>query len=395
MTHAPRPTKLLHLIGSIDPKHGGVINGVTSFAKVRLDSGISTTVVSLDVPGSMPTAGLPFEFIPLGGATRSTYGRTAALTPWLLEHAGSFNGIVIEGLWQYHSFAARTALSRIGKPYVVFPHGMLDPWFKHSYPLKHVKKMLYWPWAEYRVLRDAAAVLFTCDEERRLARTSFWPYHATEEVVGFGTLPPPPPSPMQAEAFFAACPLAHGRRILLYLSRIHPKKGCDLLITAFAALARAHPDVHIVMAGPDHDGMSATLQATAASLGIAPERISWPGMLQGDAKWGAFYAAEAFILPSHQENFGIAVVEALACGTPVLITREVQIWREIVAAGGGVADQDTTQGITRLLESWLNRSPADWSAMKSQAVACFTAHFEMASINSHILRVMAARNALS
>ncbi|HMG05900.1 MAG TPA: hypothetical protein VK581_10585, partial [Chthoniobacterales bacterium] len=112
-----------------------------------------------------------------------------------------------------------------------FPHGMLDPWFKRTYPRKHMKKLLYWPWAEYRVLRDAAAVLFTSEEERRLARESFSLYHCKEIVVNYGTAAPEVDLESAREDFLEAFPKLRGQRFFLFLGRLHEKKGCDLLIS--------------------------------------------------------------------------------------------------------------------------------------------------------------------
>src|ERR1019366_7095808 len=138
------------------------------------------------------------------------------------------------GLWQYHGLAVHRALQRAGSPpYVVFSHGMLDPWFKHRYPLKHLKKSAYWWPFERRVLCDAAAVLFTCEEERRLARTSFPGSSYQEQVVAFGTAAPPENISAQRAAFFDHTPAVRDRRYWLFLGRIHPKKGVDLLIDAY------------------------------------------------------------------------------------------------------------------------------------------------------------------
>src|SRR5262249_6303466 len=133
-------------------------------------------------------------------------------------HAAAFDAVVVNGLWQYHGFGTRLALRRLDMPYHVFTHGMLDPWFKRAYPLKHLKKWLYWPWAEYRVLRDAAGVLFTSEEERLLARQSFWLYHAKEHVVAYGTSAPPQNGDALREAFLATHPQLRGKRIVLFLS---------------------------------------------------------------------------------------------------------------------------------------------------------------------------------
>ena len=120
------------------------------------------------------------------------------------------------------------------------------------------------------------------------------------------------------------------------------------------------------------------------------DRITWTGMLSGDLKWGAFRSAEAFVLPSHQENFGIAVVEALACGTPVLISNRINIWREIIADGAGVAEDDTAEGILRLLKAWLARTPGERKKMSECARLCFNTRFRSEEAAANLLRVLRA-----
>ncbi len=212
------------------------------------------------------------------------------------------------------------------------PHGMLDPWFKRTYPLKHLKKWLYWPWAEYRVLRDAAAVLFTAEQERIDARKSFWLYRCREVVTGYGIAAPAGDLARQRSLFLERHPELAGRRMILFLGRIHVKKGCDLLLRAWKEVSRDQADAWLVMAGPSDHAYGAEMKDLARSLGL--EKVTWTGMITGDLKWGSLGAADAFILPSHQENFGISVVEALACGVPALISDKVNIWREIAEEKG-------------------------------------------------------------
>ncbi len=270
------------------------------------------------------------------GPGRGSYGYAPRFVPWLKERRAGYDAVVVHGIWQYHSFGVWRALHGTPIPYFVFPHGMLDPWFNHTYRLKHLKKLLYWPWAEYRVLRDATAVLFTGEEERRLARESFRLYRCREAVVNFGTAAPEVDLPRAQEAFWNAFPQLRAKKFLLFLGRLHEKKGCEELIRAFAALHHSGPggeDLHLVLAGPcANETYLRHLQRLTTELmrGENAPPVTFTGMLTGNPKWGAFAASEAFVLPSHQENFGIAVVEALACGRPVLISNKVNIWREIV-----------------------------------------------------------------
>ncbi len=351
------------------------MEAVCQISRVLEGMGHRTEVVSTDDPASAWLADLPFQTHALGPG-RTSYAYVPRLVPWLKANAERFDAVIVNGLWQYPSFAVWRALRGTPTPYFVYTHGMLDPWFKRTYPLKHLKKRLYWPWGEYRVLRDAKAVLFTCAEEKLLARQSFSRYSATEVVVSFGTSAPAGDPDRQREAFLSMHPELRGKRLLLFLGRIHAKKGCDLLIEAFGLAARMDPALRLVMAGPDQSGWRAALERRASGLGVG-ERISWPGMLTGDAKWGAFYASEAFVLPSHQENFGIAVAEALACGLPVLISDKVNIWREIAGDGAGLVAEDDAEGTRRMLDQWMQMDAQAKAEMGRRAPLCFRRHFEI------------------
>jgi glycosyltransferase involved in cell wall biosynthesis len=372
--------RLLQVIGTLDPASGGPPVVLSHLGRGMRDSGHSVDTLTLDAPDAPwleASSGEVFAF----GPSTGRYGYVASLVPWLRQHGDRYDAVVVHGIWQYQSYAVRRGSLGIGVPYFVFPHGALDPWFKRAYPLKHLKKMLYWPWAEFRVLRDASAVLFMCDEERRLARESFGLYRANEVVVGFGIDEPSGDPARQTRAFLASNSHLHDKRFLLFLSRIHPKKGCDLLIRAFASASERADDLHLVMAGPDQAGWRHELLALAESLGVA-ERITWTGMLSGDAKWGAYRAADAFVLPSHSENFGIVVPEALACGLPVLLTNRVNIWREVETAGAGLVADDSEDGIHSLLTRWLGLPYAERAAMRGRARGCFEANFELQRVSA-------------
>lgn len=378
---------ILHAIRSLDPRLGGPVEVLRQTVAAHARLGHASEVACLDAPDDpwVPDQGCTVHAL---GPGRGIYGSAPGFAPWLAANHARFAVVVVHGLWQYHGNAVWRVLAGGATPYVVFPHGMLDPWFKRAYPLKHVKKWLYWSWIERRLLRDAAAVLFTTEEERLLARSTFWGYRVREQVVGAGIATPPADDDgRRRAAFLARFPHLADSRILLFLGRIHPKKGCDLLLHAFAAAAD-DPALRLVMAGPDQDGWSAELRGLAARLGLA-ERITWAGMLTGDAKWGALRCAEAFVLPSHQENFGIAVAEALACGTPVLISRRVNIWREVVEDGAGLADEDTQAGTTAVLRRWCALAPDGRAAMGVAAADCFARRFAIERTAARLAKLFA------
>jgi len=315
------------------------------------------------------------------------YGYAPRLVEFLQLHVHEYDIVIVNGLWQYCGLAVWRVMKRLDVPYIVFTHGMLDPWFKKTYPLKHLKKWLYWPWAEYRVLRDARYVVFTCEDERLLARESFWLYKVREAVTSFGTSSPPIESERLTEEFFSTYPAIRGKRLALFLSRIQAKKGCDILIEAFASVALQDESLHLVIAGPDQEGWVLQLKELACRLGIA-ERITWTGMLLGDLKWGAYYASEVFCLSSHQENFGIVVAEALACGRPVLISNKVNIWREIETDKAGFVESDTVEGTLRNLERWLALNEKEYGAMANRAMATFQRRFHIDRAAMRLLEII-------
>jgi glycosyltransferase involved in cell wall biosynthesis len=321
------------------------------------------------------------------GERKEGYSRSPKLQNWLNSHAEEFDAVVVNGIWQFHGYAVWRALRGKSTPYFVFTHGMLDPWFKQAYPLKHIKKSIYWRLAESKVLRDAAAVLFTSEEEKRLARNAFRPYRITERVVQYGTAGPEGNSEELATKFQTQYPQLAERPFLLYLSRIHPKKGVDLLLNAFAKHANVNPKLMLTIAGPDQVGWQEELERIATERGIS-DRIVWTGMLTGDQKWGAYFASDAFILPSHQENFGIVVAEALACGKPVLISNKVNIWREIEAAGAGYVASDDQAGTDELISKWLSPGESEREAMSERAVECFRSSFEIEGSARSLLEVI-------
>jgi glycosyltransferase involved in cell wall biosynthesis len=367
--------RILHIISSINPDGGGPIEGVKQLGAILTAAGHRVELTSLDPPDAPYVKSCPLPVHPLGPATLQ-YAFCPRLIPWLRANRNRYDAVVVNGIWQYHSFGAWSALRNSDTPYVLFTHGMLDPWFKKEYPLKHLKKWMYWPWAEYRVLRDAKAVLFTCAEERRLARDSFWLYRCNEMVVNYGTSRPPGDPDAQREEFFSRYPELQGKKLALFMGRIHRKKGCDLVIESFAKVLGSCPEWHLVIAGPDQEGWQKSLNDRATQLGLAP-KLTWTGMVHGEMKWGALRSAEVFLLPSHQENFGIAVAEALAAGVPALISNKVNIWREILDDGAGMVSEDALEGTCALMRSYLEMSEQKKSAMRQAAENCFDRRFEI------------------
>jgi glycosyltransferase involved in cell wall biosynthesis len=366
---------VLHVIGSLSPVEGGPPEVTRQLARAYADGGDTMEVVCQDPLGSAFLSDMPCRVHALGQRWLGRYGLSPRLWMWLRRNISRFDAVVMQGIWTFPGVAVRLISRQAGKPYGVFPHGALDPWFNQKYPLKHLKKRIYWP-IQYAVLRDARAVFFTSKLEPELAKTSFRPHEWNAVIFPNGIYEPGSDRAETMETFYRAYPRLRNRRYFLYLARIHEKKGCDLLLKAFARIAPEQPDLNLVIAGPDRNGCQAALERLAAQLGVA-ERIIWPGIIADDLKWGALRGAEAFILPSHQENFGVAVVESLAANRPVLISNQVNIWSEIQEAEVGLVDDDTLEGVERLMRKWLAMTPAERDAMSARTYPFFLSHYSM------------------
>ena len=346
--------KVLRIISSLNPSEGGPVQGIYNMTAYMDKLGVSTTVISLDSPTSHWLQNNTLNCLGLGPAY-GTYRFCRSLPSLIRKLAYNYDAVIVHGIWQYHSYATWRALRNTSIPYFVYPHGMLDPWFKHRYPLKHLKKWVYWLLFEYRVLRDAKAVLFTTEEECKLARNSFWLYDVREIVAGYGTSSSSSDLVAAKSEFFDKYSILDDKRIFLFMGRIHPKKGIDILIQAFALVCDIDPLLHLVIAGPDQVGLQASLHRLAEQLGVA-SRITWTGMLDNNLKWGAFYASELFCLPSHQENFGIVVAEALSCSLPVCISQNVNISSDVSSNDAGIVHKNSITDAKNALSSWLHMS---------------------------------------
>lgn len=243
--------------------------------------------------------------------------------------AGKFDLMHLHSLYMYHDRAGAIAARRNGIPYIVRPHGTLDPYI---WKRRRARKSVFEWWFQNRVLEEAAALHYTTEDEWRLAAS------VARNPLGFVV-----PNGLDTDefadlpakgAFRAQYPEIGDRPIILFLGRLNFKKGLDLLAPAFGEVLGAGHDAHLVIAGPDDD-MADKTRGWLADAG-ALDRTTFTGMITGEAKLAALADAAMFVLPSYSENFGIAVAEAMACGLPVVISDAVNIWPAVEAAGAGL-----------------------------------------------------------
>lgn len=386
---------LLHVIRTMDPAWGGPVEGVSNFTYQARLRGHHAEVVCVDPPTS---PWLKRSLVPVNAVGRGRlghFGYNRRLDEWLDANLRRFDAVIVNGIWMYFSSAARRSALKAGLPYFVFTHGALDPWFAKHYPHKQVKKAAYWFLYESKVMRDAEAVLFTTREEKEVSHNAFWPYRCNAQVTGYGIQDPLPALELENSGNEARqmieqiVPGVRGRKYILFLARVHEKKGIDLLLRAIANTRVEGHEYRFMIAGPGEPSYVAELKALAAKLGVS-ERVMWTGPLYAAQKWAAVRSADAYILPSHQENFGISVAEALACGVPVMITDRVNIWREIQAAGGGMIETDDVAGTTRMLQRWFAMQPEERQQMREQSRACFKEHFDIAKVSDQFFDLVQA-----
>ncbi len=403
-----KPSCILHIIASMDPEKGGVSRAVRLIITGLEKHGIHNEVVTLDRPEDNFCSEDTFTSFALG-PTKSAWQYSEKLIPWLVKNFQKYDAAILHGLWLYNGFALEKALeitksrrsSDIGQKnkllqYFVMPHGMLDPYFQNASTrkLKAIRNWAYWKLIERKTVNNAGGLLFTCEEEMLVAKRSFAPYLPKQEIiVGLGVEEPPAYNSEMKMAFYQKCQGQLNSPYLLFLGRINEKKGIDLLLEAYKKICQETPaNFHIpalVIAGPELDSpFGRKIKKMAFDNPNLKNRIFFTGMLSGDAKWGAFYGSDAFLLPSHQENFGIAVVEALACRKPVLISNKVNIWREIIESGGGMVSDDTQTGVVTLIERWEKLTDFQKAQMGLSAKKCFEHYFSVEAFAEKILNAV-------
>ena len=391
--------KILRIISSMNPASGGPCQGVRNSIPALSQLEIENVVLCLNEQEAEFLVRDEFETHALGpGKTPWQYNRK--LYNWLREHLQRFDAVIVHGLWQYPGFAIQKVFAELVKrgkqppKLFVMPHGMLDPYFQKAKGrrLKAVRNILYWKFIESKLIQLADGVLFTCEEEMLLARKTFSNYNPKREInTGYGIPAPPDYTNGMREALERNCPKLKERPYLLFLSRIDEKKGVDLLIDAYIQVheSKLQNIPLLVIAGPGQEtSYGKQLQMKLNAFPRIKEHVLFTGMLTGEAKWGAFYGCEAFVLPSHQENFGIAIVEALACGKPVLVSDKVNIWRELAKGGGAFVEKDDLQGTVQLLQGWLNLNEEQKRSMGEKAQQTYNRQFAIESTAARLVQVL-------
>jgi len=374
--------KFLSVLDTLNPRGGGPVECAVQLGRdfARLGHHMDfLTGDGIDRPWAaedLLNAGPPCS-------SRRTLLRLDYVRRRLREVQDQYDLLILHGIWGLPVLGMRSAWNGHSR-YAVVPHGMLDPYFIQFFPVKHIKKNFVYKTIVAPVFRGATAVLFTCEEERRLAADSYKPVAGRRMLVRYG---------IQDHSETATAASEEIRRVLgplatkdtfLFLSRIHPKKGCDQLIKALAVVSQSNPEAHLVMVGPDDSGWTPKLKKLASRLRIE-DKVTWLGPVFGADKWFLYKNTSVLILPSHMESFGMVVAEALASGQPVLVSDKVNIHTYITDAEAGFAAPDTVEGTVDLMTNWLGTSRLRRNEMSRAAVALYREKFQALSLAEDVL----------
>ncbi len=345
--------RVLHVIPSISPLRGGpsraVIDMVAALRLQDVDAAILTT--NDHGPGLHPDLvtgrwqwhqGVPVLAFPRWSppvAALREFAFSPGLTGWLAGHLGQYDLLHIHALFSYPSTSAMAQARWAGVPYILRSIGQLSPW---SLAQSRGRKRLLLRLIERRNLQQAAALHFTTAAER-------------DEAACLGLAPPSLVLPLGVRGPAqlsppAVAPSASRPVRFLFLSRLHPKKQLEKLLEALALLQRHRPEAswELAIAGDGEPPYVAALRARTRDLGIEAH-CRWLGFVEGEAKWQLLQEADWYVLPSAAENFGIAAVEALAAGTPVILSPEVAVAADVARAGAGLVCASDPEDLARTL----------------------------------------------
>jgi glycosyltransferase involved in cell wall biosynthesis len=331
--------KVLHVVAALAPRYGGPSVNVPGICHATRAAGVDAEIATTDADGAdaaltvplgerITWQGVPVRFFRRSFSERYKYSR--GLGRWLSRSAKDYDLVVAHGCFSYAPEAAADSATRALVPHLFVPHGMLSEFALRGRPFKRGYLLL----RTRLLIRGACGVVCTSSDEEAEVRAAgveapvarvLW--GVDEMVIGNGE--------MHAPEWRKSVGIPPNKRIILFLGRLHPKKG--LFDQVFPALARLDSAVILVVAGSEDahaPGYAGELRREAARLGLS-ERVHLIGPVYGEAKTAALDACDVFVLASHDENLGSAVSEAMGRGRPVVVSNRVQLWPEVASARAG------------------------------------------------------------
>lgn len=373
--------KVLHVIANLSSRYGGSSKACFELARSVAAMGHTVSIYTtnqdgtteLDVPKGSPVFSDEVEIRYFPIQHPRFWGFSLPLARALRTAVQEHDVVHIHSLYLFHGLVAAHYCRKYSVPYLIMPHGALNPLiFERHRFRKSIMEFAF----ERRNIKCAAAVCFTSKEERRLAephtsgaRDVIIPNSL--ELAEYENLP-------DAGTFRVRYPEVDGKRIILFLGRINFIKGLDILTQAYSNIARSRDDVHLVIVGNGNDKFESKVRSWLKDWKVH-DRTTFTGMLLGDDKLAAFQDADVFVLPSYSENFGISVVEAMACGVPVVVSDKVNIWEEVEAVGAGKVAPCEVQRFAEAMLDLLD-NPEAAQQMGENGKALVREHFQRSSV---------------
>jgi glycosyltransferase involved in cell wall biosynthesis len=333
--------KILHVIPSVAQRYGGPSQAIFTMCRALQDQGTKVLIATTNADGNGELPVTLGEKIVYQDVATIFFARqwnealkySRPLSLWLERNINNFDLAHIHAVFSHACVAAARACRKNGVPYLVRPLGTLDPW---SLKQKSVRKRLFWHLGVKQALAGAAAIHYTSDEEKRLAEAGLGLSSGVVVPNALDLSFTNHQTGRRTGAFDASQSEIGNSPYVLALSRIHPKKGFELLIESFAALKKSglFGSWRLVFAGDGDAEYVNQLKALARRRGLNGDAL-FVGWLEGDSKYAALKDASLLAMPSYQENFGISLIEAMACGVPVLVSPHVNLAPEIEKAGAG------------------------------------------------------------
>lgn len=363
--------KILRLLESLDPVKGGPAYSVRESSNLLSQRGHQVDVLTLDHAGRSYSGKHDFGYFKEGPGWGG-YGLNIGYLLWLRRNIAKYDVILIHGIWQWQNVAFILA-GGLNAKYIVMPHGSLDVWDRFAKPFKFALKRMYWNFIERVIYKEALRCWFTTPMELE-ASTNQFPFSGIScEVVPYGAVPAGEARLKVRESDF---------RTFGYLGRIHPKKGIELLIEAFSEVKATCADVRLVIAGDGDRKYVDELVMLAHRLGVAGD-IEWRGAVYAEAKADMLRDIGLFVLPSYQENFGLAVAEALSVGTPVLISDQVNVHPMVSTYRAGFVCSRRKDDFVLAMRGWV-AAVGSADGIRDNALRCFN---ERMSLTSYVAAI--------
>ncbi len=355
--------RVLHVITSIAPRHGGPTEAVLNMVRALRAEGADASILSSndDVGGTLNVPlnqwveheGLPCRFIPRVPARQHTligFNYAPGFSPWLRDHVRDFDFVHVHTVFSHPANVAMGLARKVGVPYAVRPMGHLCLWSMRQRSWMKRLQLAF----QTRQNIDGAAFIHTTSR-MEAEETAELGFRSRYLVLPHGV---PIPSKIVGAREKLRTELGYPQEtpVIVFMSRFHPKKGIELLLEACQKVSQ---DFRLILAGSGDEAYATALKERIAELGLE-SRVNWYGFAEGARKWRLLQGADLFALPSYSENFGIAVLEAMSCGLPVVISDRVALAEKVAEYGlGSVVPTDVgaiASAISQLLDSPTERA---------------------------------------